>query len=61
MNLIRQRLRAQLLDVPNHLSSHTVPTPRGSGLGFLLAFGVALPLRWIGIAQPSVALASLTR
>ena len=60
MNLIRQRLRAQLLDVPNHLSSHTVPTPRGSGLGFLLAFGVAL-LRWIGIAQPSVALASLTR
>ena len=48
VNLIRQRLRAQLLDVPNHRSSHTVPTPRGGGLGFLLAFGVALPfLLWL--------------
>lgn len=48
VNVIRQRLRAQLLDVPNHRSSHTIPTPRGGGLGFLLAFLVALPsLLWL--------------
>lgn len=48
VNGIRQRLKAQLLDVPNHRSSHTVPTPRGGGLGFLLAFLVALPfLPWL--------------
>lgn len=44
VNLIRQRLRAQLLDIPNHRSAHTVPTPRGGGLGFLLAFLLGLPL-----------------
>lgn len=31
---------AQLLDVPNRRSSHTRPTPRGGGLGFILAFAV---------------------
>jgi UDP-N-acetylmuramyl pentapeptide phosphotransferase/UDP-N-acetylglucosamine-1-phosphate transferase len=44
VNLIRHRLRAQLLDVPNHRSAHTIPTPRGGGLGFLLAFLLGLPL-----------------
>ncbi len=48
VNLIRQRLRAKLLDIPNHRSSHTIPTPRGGGLGMLLAFVVALPcLLWL--------------
>jgi Fuc2NAc and GlcNAc transferase len=34
--------RFDLMDVPNHRSSHSVPTPRGGGLGIvltLLAFG----------------------
>ena len=44
VNLIRQRLRAQLMDIPNHRSAHTIPTPRGGGLGFLLAFLLGLPL-----------------
>lgn len=44
VNLIRLRLRAQLMDIPNHRSAHTVPTPRGGGLGFLLAFLLGLPL-----------------
>lgn len=35
-----------LLDIPCGRSSHTAPTPRGGGLGFLLAFAaVALALR----------------
>ena len=33
--------RERLLDVPNERSSHTVPTPRGAGVGILAAFIVA--------------------
>jgi len=36
--LIRQRFSQHLLDIPNERSSHTQPTPRGGGLGFILAF-----------------------
>ncbi len=42
--LIKTRLSQQLLDVPNERSSHTIPTPRGGGLGFIMAFMVTLPL-----------------
>jgi len=38
--LIKQRFSQQLLDIPNERSSHTQPTPRGGGLGFILAFGI---------------------
>ncbi|ASC72554.1 putative undecaprenyl-phosphate N-acetylglucosaminyl 1-phosphate transferase [Halomicronema hongdechloris C2206] len=36
--MMRHWFRAQLLDVPNDRSSHRTPTPRGGGLGFMLAF-----------------------
>ena len=36
--LLKERFRTILLDIPNHRSSHTQPTPRGGGLGFILAF-----------------------
>ncbi len=42
--LIKTRLSKQLLDIPNERSSHTIPTPRGGGLGFIIAFAVTLPL-----------------
>ena len=35
---IKQYAQSRLLDVPNHRSSHTTPTPRGGGLGFVIAF-----------------------
>lgn len=35
-------LQQQLVDIPNERSSHTLPTPRGGGLGFLLAFSLTL-------------------
>jgi UDP-N-acetylmuramyl pentapeptide phosphotransferase/UDP-N-acetylglucosamine-1-phosphate transferase len=35
--LIRKRFSQQLLDIPNDRSSHTQPTPRGGGLGFIIA------------------------
>ncbi|AFZ14327.1 glycosyl transferase family 4 [Crinalium epipsammum PCC 9333] len=38
--LIKQRFSRHLLDTPNERSSHTQPTPRGGGLGFIIAFAV---------------------
>ena len=35
-------LHQNLIDIPNERSSHTQPTPRGGGLGFIIAFLVAL-------------------
>ena len=40
VNLIRQRFGQSLLDIPNERSSHTQATPRGGGLGFILAFAL---------------------
>lgn len=36
--------RAQVMDVPNARSNHAVPTPRGGGLGIVLALAVFLPV-----------------
>ncbi|PZU94466.1 MAG: glycosyl transferase family 4 [Pseudanabaena sp.] len=38
--LIKQGFREKLLDIPNDRSSHTQPTPRGGGLGFIIAFAI---------------------
>jgi Fuc2NAc and GlcNAc transferase len=39
-----------LVDTPGHRSSHVVPTPRGGGLAFVVAFLLACPvLWWLGI------------
>ncbi len=42
--VLRHALRHGLLDVPNERSSHTVPTPRGGGLGIAVSFLVAVAL-----------------
>lgn len=38
--VIKHHFSHRLLDIPNERSSHTRPTPRGGGLGFIIAFGV---------------------
>lgn len=38
--LIKQYLSQKLVDIPNDRSSHSQPTPRGGGLGFILGFAV---------------------
>jgi Fuc2NAc and GlcNAc transferase len=38
---IERFFSSQLLDIPNDRSSHTQPTPRGGGLGFIVAFAIA--------------------
>ncbi|GAB4303150.1 MAG: glycosyltransferase family 4 protein [Oscillatoriaceae cyanobacterium] len=35
---LKQRFSHNLLDIPNDRSSHSQPTPRGGGLGFIIAF-----------------------
>ncbi len=47
---LKTAFQTKLLDIPNDRSSHTQPTPRGGGLGFLVAFAIATLLSW-AIAQ----------
>lgn len=54
----RYALARQLMDIPNARSSHSVPTPRGGGVGFVVAFLLALPfLVWAGVTDARGALA----
>lgn len=39
-------LSRSLMDVPNERSSHSVPTPRGGGVGIVIAFALALVVLW---------------
>lgn len=39
----RYALARDILDHPNHRSSHIVPTPRGGGLAFVAAFLITVP------------------
>ena len=46
----RIALRHQIVDVPNERSSHTVPTPRGGGIGVMLGVAAAhLLSNWVGV------------
>ena len=54
VGIIRQSLQHQLLDIPNERSSHSQPTPRGGGLGFIVAFAIAVLITWV--AFPSLIL-----
>ena len=51
--LIKQRFSQQLLDIPNDRSSHTQPTPRGGGLGFIIAFAITSAIS-TAIGIPSI-------
>jgi len=42
VGIIKQNLSQQLVDIPNERSSHTQPTPRGGGIGFIIAFVIAI-------------------
>lgn len=42
----RYALHVDLLDHPNDRSSHSVPTPRGGGVGFVAAFLLLASLLW---------------
>lgn len=44
VGLLRRFFLGQVMDIPNERSSHTRPTPRGGGLGFIIAFAIALTI-----------------
>jgi Fuc2NAc and GlcNAc transferase len=51
-------LAKKLIDIPNQRSSHTAPTPRGGGVGFVVSFLAALPiLTNAGLVSSSICLA----
>ncbi len=56
--LIKQSFSQQLLDIPNERSSHTQPTPRGGGLGFIIAFAMTSAIA-AALGIPSISLLSL--
>ena len=41
-------IRRCLIDIPNHRSSHIVPTPRGGGLAIVITFLFAALWLWLG-------------
>ncbi|MDF3055618.1 MAG: glycosyl transferase family 4 [Gammaproteobacteria bacterium] len=43
----RYAARKSWLDLPNQRSSHTIPTPRGGGLVFILLWSMALLFLWL--------------
>jgi UDP-N-acetylmuramyl pentapeptide phosphotransferase/UDP-N-acetylglucosamine-1-phosphate transferase len=47
--LVKTKLQNILVDIPNDRSSHTQPTPRGGGLGFIIAFAVT---SWLSCLLP---------
>jgi Fuc2NAc and GlcNAc transferase len=52
VGFIRSKFQQQLIDIPNERSSHTNPTPRGGGLGFIIAFAIALLINQILTPSP---------
>lgn len=48
---IRYARRRQLLDLPGRRRSHTLPTPRGGGIGIVVVFVAALAFDVPGIAR----------
>jgi len=56
--LRRYALARHVLDIPNSRSAHTEPTPRGGGLGFVVAVLIAVPyLGYLGFLVPSGSIA----
>ena len=56
----RYALHTNLLDHPNDRSSHTVPTPRGGGVGIVLSFlAIILVVGMLGLIERRLMIAAL--
>ncbi len=49
----------QLMDVPTQRSSHSVPTPRGGGVGFVVTFSLYLLCAWMWTGPDHLMLGTL--
>lgn len=56
----RYALARNLIDVPNHRSSHQAPTPRGGGLAIVATFFAGLLSLWLIGSLPTKVLLALT-
>jgi Fuc2NAc and GlcNAc transferase len=55
VKLIKDKFSHVLQDIPNDRSSHTQPTPRGGGLGFIIAFALtSLPYAFQNHSLPEL-------
>ncbi len=54
---LTKTLKQILIDIPNERSSHTQPTPRGGGLGFIMAFAVSAYLSQTLFNDPQITFA----
>lgn len=54
---LTRSLKKMLMDIPNERSSHTQPTPRGGGIGFIAAFAVSVQLNQFIFSDQAVAFA----
>ena len=51
-------LAKNIIDVPNHRSSHVIPTPRGGGVAFIVVVLMAIPLViYLGIVPVPISVA----
>lgn len=50
--LIKYAATLQLIDIPNHRSSHILPTPRGGGAGIVIGFSIVMFAIWFWQAEP---------
>ncbi|KTC85388.1 MULTISPECIES: glycosyltransferase family 4 protein [Legionella] len=58
--LRRYALATNMLDIPNHRSSHVIATPRGGGLSFVVCFLIAVSLLlYFKLISPSISVALL--
>ena len=56
----RYALHTDLLDHPNERSSHTVPTPRGGGVGIVLSFlAIILAVGLLGLIEQRLTISAL--
>ncbi|KTD33971.1 MraY family glycosyltransferase [Legionella israelensis] len=54
-------LARNIIDIPNHRSSHSIPTPRGGGLAFVFSFIAVIPfLYYQGFLDAKLTTALLT-
>ena len=51
VGLLKQYLSQHMIDIPNERSSHTKPTPRGGGLGFIVAFVATSVLAKLSVGE----------
>ncbi|MDE7548160.1 UDP-phosphate alpha-N-acetylglucosaminephosphotransferase [Acetobacter fabarum] len=42
--IVRCMIRLAVMDHPDHRSAHTIPTPKGGGIGIMVAFGLFFPV-----------------